>query len=99
MIVTLEEARLHLRVTGNDEDALIEEYIGAAEEFITATINESIPGIAAAPPAVPKPLKAAALLFIGELYQHREIQVTGAIISENPTFNRLVQPYRKNMGI
>ena len=52
--VTLAEAKLHLRVDGTDEDALIGLYINAAEQ--AAMMPEGPPGEAAGPmPGQPMP--------------------------------------------
>lgn len=46
---------------------------------------------------VPAALKAAMLLMIGDLYEHREgivVGQTATILAENPTVSRLLAPYR-----
>ena len=40
--VTLEEAKLHLRVDGTDEDALIGVYIAAAEKSAIALLDRGV---------------------------------------------------------
>lgn len=47
----------------------------------------------ASPAEVPAPLRAALLLALGDLYANRE-QSSASPISDNPTFARLVAPYR-----
>jgi uncharacterized phiE125 gp8 family phage protein len=42
---------------------------------------------------VPQPLRAALLLAVGDLYANREASGS-ARLQDNPTFKRLVQPYR-----
>jgi uncharacterized phiE125 gp8 family phage protein len=48
---------------------------------------------------MPKPLKFAMLLLIGDLYANREGQVAGTIISENKTLTHLLSFYRLQMGV
>nr|DAO97635.1 MAG TPA: Head Tail Connector Protein [Caudoviricetes sp.] len=85
--VTLEEAKKHLRVEHSEEDALIQTYIEAAEDWIAkrcGTFDE-----------LPKALVAAVLLFVGDLYENREIQFTSIKMSTSKTMETLVAPYRR----
>ena len=87
--VTLEEAKQHLRVETEDEDDLINAYIDAGEEIV---LRECLPledGV------MPSPLKAAVLLYVGDLYENRELQYTGIKMSTSTTIDRLIDPYRK----
>lgn len=43
---------------------------------------------------VPESLKAALLLLLGNVYEHREEHITGTIISTFPTAKMLMQTYR-----
>ena len=48
---------------------------------------------------VPRPIRQAALVLVGHLYEHREATITGTIISEVPlAFRNLVAPYRVRLG-
>lgn len=90
-IVTLSEAKMHLRVDQTTEDALIELYIEAAEDYIQNYLNKpSVPQVAG--------IKAAALLIIGGLYENRE-SVGEREIKENPAVVSLLHPYREDLGI
>lgn len=97
-IVTLTEAKLHLKVEQTSEDALIDLYIAAAQEQIEKFLNCSIPNMNLTTPNPPASIKAAALLYIGELYENREGS-TEIELKENPAVMRLLYPYRKNLGI
>lgn len=44
--------------------------------------------------AVPASIKAAMLLLIGHLFEHRESVITGTIVAELPTVRALLGPYR-----
>ena len=95
-IVTLAEAKLHLRASTyvdspDPEDTLITLYMNAADDHIRNYLDrEIIPNKSA--------IKAAALLIIADLYENRE----GAgekEIKENPAVVRLLFPYRRNLGV
>lgn len=71
MITSLSTAKAHLRIDGNDEDALLQLYIAAAEAYVneycdtkTAPFTEFTPTI-----------QAAVLLVISDLYENRSSQI------------------------
>lgn len=66
MIVTLSEAKAHLRVEFTDEDTAIAGLIAAAESYLEGV------GCDVAADPMPAALKQAALLLIAEWYQNRE---------------------------
>lgn len=90
-IVSLSEAKSHLRVDQSAEDSLIQLYIDAADEYIANYLNNA---------SYPKnsAIKAAALLIVGGLYENRE-QYGEAEIKESPAVKNLLFPYRRKMGI
>lgn len=45
--------------------------------------------------SVPKPIKQAMLLMIGDLFENREAQVIGVEINRNRTIDALIAPFRK----
>lgn len=96
--VTLAEAKQHLRVIGNAEDAQIQLYLDAAEQQAANFIKRPIPwDDGAVPPVavpVPAPVKAAILLILGDLFENREGVITGTIVAGNPSVNALLWPYR-----
>lgn len=65
-------------VTGHVPDAVTIEYVAGYESRAV----------------VPDGIKATLLLMIGDLYENREGQVTGSIITQNPTMKRLLHRYR-----
>lgn len=90
-IVSLSEAKEHLRVDQSYEDTIIQLYIDAADEYISNYLNDA---------GYPKTnaIKAAALLIIGGLYENRE-QYGDAEFKEIPAVYGLLFPYRKRMGV
>lgn len=84
--VTLDEAKKHLRVEFNDDDALIEGLIVAARQWAEDFLNRSL--VAAPPtPAEPNPKapevlqkwKQAMLLVLGHWYANREDAMVGTL--------------------
>lgn len=88
-MLTLPEVKLHCRIDHNDEDTLLSAMIDAAVASVGDYINSPTPLTATAP----APVKAACLLLVGDLYSNREALVERPL-SKNPTFERLLQPYR-----
>lgn len=99
MIVTLDEAKKHLRADpSGDDDTLITLYIEAAEDYIRNYLNAEIPGDEHSPPEYPAAIKAAALLLIGGMYENRESHGEKDI-KENPAVTSLLHPYREGLGV
>ena len=97
-IVTLAEAKLHLRVDGAEEDTLIQSYIDAAEaaaaQYLNRGLYASDVGTDTAGLVMTKDIKVAVLLQVGAFYADREDLV------EMPTGSRvLLNPYRIEMGV
>lgn len=170
--ISRDEAKMHLRILHDHEDALISRYIaaarGAAEEFCErlfasgqfACITDSFgcielepdtthiisityrdadnvrqtvpdtdytfdidrqllepvdewpegdritveyfagPDFTDSPPAfIPDTAVGGILEILGDIYNNRESQVVGAIISVNQTARNLLQPHRRNLGV
>jgi len=90
-IVTLTEAKAQCRVTHSLEDSLFQIYMDAADAWIANYLNVDNPPLNAA-------IKGAALLIIQDLYENRG--ATGEKdFKPNPAVDRLLFPYRENMGI
>jgi len=87
LIVTLEEAKLYLRVDGVEDDSLILHFLstaeGICEDVLRRPLSEFEP--------VPEILKNAVLYLIGCLYEQRE---TANIPNLLDFTRRLLQPYR-----
>lgn len=102
MMIDLNDAKLHLRVDGNEENSIIQLYIDAALEKTSAILGRKIIATNATPSdeteVVFNPaLKAACLLYIGMLFAHREAVSNG--LAELPLgYYDLLRPYRL-MGV
>ena len=85
-LLTLDEAKLHCRIDHNDEDSLLGALIAttAVADYMNVT---SVDDTAAAP------VKSAALLLVGSLYEQRESQGERQFY-KNPAFEALLNPYR-----
>lgn len=51
------------------------------------------------PSDLPGPIRSAMLLVIGDLYENREAQILGTIVTKNKTVERLLSMSRLEMGI
>ena len=89
-MLTLEETKLHLRVTHDGEDVLIEALMATATAACADFLNMPAADLVV---AVPAPVKSAALLLVGNLYENRE-SMGDRPYSKNPTFEALLNPYR-----
>jgi uncharacterized phage protein (predicted DNA packaging) len=85
-LLTLDEAKAHLRVDGDDEDALIQTYMDAAVSKVLQYCNLSLVPTGEAAVAA---FKAAALLVTGDLYANRE-----PVLTDQSDVARLINPYR-----
>ena len=89
-MLTLQETKLHLRVDHSEEDALIEALMTTATAACADYLNMDAADLVV---AVPAPVKSAALLLVGALYEQRESQGERAY-NKNPAFEMLLAPYR-----
>lgn len=98
-VVTLAEAKAHLRVTSTSEDVNIQMYVDAAASAIEKYLNRAIPGSALPTPRIDPAIKSACLLLVDDLYNNRGTKITGTIVTDNKTVENLLYPYRVNIGI
>ena len=89
-MLTLTETKLHLRVDHDGEDVLIEALMATATAACADFLNMPAADLVV---AVPAPVKSAALLLVGNLYENRE-SMGDRPYSKNPTFEALLNPYR-----
>ena len=84
------ETKLYLRVDHDDEDALIQSLMDTAAAACADYLNMPAADLVV---AVPAPVKSAALLLVGSLYEQRESQGERPY-NKNPAFEMLLAPYR-----
>ena len=89
-MLTLAETKLHLRVDHDDEDVLIEALMATATAACADYLNMPAADLVV---AVPAPIKSAALMLVGSLYEQRESQGDRPY-NKNPAFEALLNPYR-----
>lgn len=85
--VTLDEAKLHMRVDHDAEDDHISGLILAAETHVSMYLGDALPD------PMPAPIKAAVLLLVGDLYENRERQADRTL-TEGTAYTLLLAPYR-----
>ena len=89
-LLTLADVKLHCRIDHDDEDSLLGALIATATTAVADYLNvTTVDSTAAAP------VKSAALLLVGNLYENRE-SMSDRPYSKNPTFEALLNPYRVN---
>jgi hypothetical protein len=104
-IIDLDLAKAHLRVTGDDEDTIIDAYLGASERaaanYLNRNIYETVPSEDQDGISMNEPILASCLLTLGHLYANRE-----AVSTETNTPKELpmgvkymLDPYRLDLGV
>lgn len=88
-LLTIDEAKAHLRIDGGDEDELIQLYTDAAVQACLTYCDLKLVPVGAEPS-----FKAAALLNLGDQYCNREAVTAGQTYGVNPTAENLLRPFR-----
>jgi uncharacterized phage protein (predicted DNA packaging) len=88
-LLTLEEAKQHLRVDDDGSDEIIEAYADAAVLSVLNHCDRKL-----VPQGAEPAFKVAALLMLGDLYNNRESVVAGQSFVVSPTIGALLGPYR-----
>jgi len=88
LVVTLEEAKLYLRVDGDEENTLITSFINAAEELCEDILRCSTADFLVVPEAV----KQAILYAVANLYEQRENMDIKEVVA---VMTRLLFAYRQ----
>ena len=88
MVLTVDEAKQHLRIEYDEEDELIEILIAqaqaAAEDYCRVSFEEN----------VPEPVRLACLLFVSYHYENRDIPDMTTYKSMRMAFEHLLYPHR-----
>ena len=88
MVVTVAEAKLYLRIDGDEEDTLIASLMTAAEELCEDILRTPLAAFTDTPEAV----KQAVLYACGNLYENREAADLKDVIE---VMRRILFAYRK----
>lgn len=90
--ITVDEAKLFLRVDHSEEDSLIEGFIDSAFEACENHIGKSLAELGR---EVPQTVRQAAFFLIGHYYSNRSAVVVGASAVELPVaVESLLNPHR-----
>lgn len=92
-MITLDEAKKHLNVEHNEDDAYIAELIAVAEQTISSLINRPLKDVLLQG-ELPAPLKHAQKIIIAKLYAYREGDKPGKAEEVAFTLSNLFMPYR-----
>ena len=87
MVITLEEAKLYLRVDGDEEDTLITNFIKASEDICESVLRFALSTFE----VVPEVVKQAILFSTSQFYEQRESLDMTVLIE---TVKRLLFAYR-----
>lgn len=79
-ILTVDDLKAHLNITGNADDALIAQKIDVAEAWISRWLEITL----AEMEEVPADLKEAVRLLVAHLYENREATLVGISADELP---------------
>ena len=88
MVVSVAEAKAHLRLESDEEDAFIESLIeqaqAVAEDYCRVTFES---------PA-PEPVRLAVLLMVAHYYENRDTPERQTYVTLRMAFENLLYPYR-----
>ena len=93
--LTLDYIKQQLRIDWSEEDTLLDEYGKAAEDTLLNLLNRNYHDLLESYGEVPAPLVQAAMLLVGESYQHREPSSAQNMSSVPYTFDLLIKPYMR----
>ena len=93
--LTIDYIKQQLRIDWSEEDTILDEYGKAAEDTLLNLLNRSYHDLLESYGEVPAPLVRAALLLVGESYQHREPSSAQNLSSVPYAFDMLIKPYMR----
>jgi len=95
MYVKVDDIKRHVNVQWDDDDALIQSMIDAAELSIEKNIGTPLADIADEDGNLPADLIHAIRIMTASLYEHREGFTYGRIQQVPFTLSHLIMPYKK----
>jgi uncharacterized phage protein (predicted DNA packaging) len=93
--LTIDYIKQQLRIDWSEEDTLLDEYGKAAEDTLLNLLNRSYHDLLESYGEVPASLVQAAMLLVGESYQHREPSSAQNLSSVPYAFDLLIKPYMR----
>ena len=88
MVVTVDEARAHLRIDHDEEDAylvgLIAKAQAVAEDYCRVSFSDQ----------APEPVRLAVLLMVSHYYENRDNSDKQVYVTMRIAFENLLYPYR-----
>jgi uncharacterized phage protein (predicted DNA packaging) len=91
MVVTVDEAKAHLRVDHDEEDAYLDGLIAkaqaVAEDYCRVSFSDE----------APEPVRLAVLLMVSHYYENRDNPDKQVYITMRIAFENLLYPYRDVM--
>jgi uncharacterized phage protein (predicted DNA packaging) len=88
MIISLEEVKLYLRIDGDEEDALISNFINVSEDLVQGILRVQLSEL----DPVPEIIKQAIMYSVANMYEKRENYDSKAVIQ---TMKTLLFQYRR----
>ena len=89
MVLTVDEAKQHLRIEYDEEDELIEKLIqqaqAAAEDFCRVSFEDD---------TAPEPVRLAVMLMVSHYYENRDNPDRAVYGTMRIAFENLLYPYR-----
>ena len=93
--LTLDYIKQQLRIDWSEEDTLLDEYGKAAETTVLNLLNRDYQDLLYQYGEVPAPLVQAAMLLVGQSYQHREAASAQNLSAVPYNFDLLLKPYMR----
>ncbi|WP_394870316.1 head-tail connector protein [Clostridium butyricum] len=88
MIICLEEVKLYLRIDGDEEDALISNFINVSQDLVQGILRVQLSEL----DPVPEIIKQAIMYSVANMYEKRENYDSKAVIQ---TMKNLLFQYRR----
>ena len=88
MVVTVDEAKAHLRIDHDEEDAYIDGLIAKAQAVAEDYCRVSFPDEA------PEPVRLAVLLMVSHYYENRDNPDKQTYLTMRMAFENLLYPHR-----
>ncbi|SDF69690.1 Phage gp6-like head-tail connector protein [Onishia taeanensis] len=106
MLIPLSTIKTHLRLDPDPDSELdpeLERLLAVAIDHASQYLGRSIPwddpATSSSESILPASVEQALLILVAEYFENREQHVTGTIVQENPTVERLLHFYRIGLGI